>query len=35
MDHRGYGSGEGIVKGLCGLMFNVMGYLHEVLKEGK
>lgn len=31
--HRGLPSREGIEDALCGLLFNVMGYLHEVLKE--
>jgi len=30
--HRGYASREGIEEALCGLIFNVMGYLHELLK---
>jgi hypothetical protein len=33
MEHRGYGSREGMTYALCGLLFNVMGYLHEHLKE--
>jgi len=32
-EHRGLLSREGIIDALCGLLFNVMGYLHEVLKE--
>lgn len=32
-DHRGYGSREGMVFALCGLLFNVQGYLHEYLKK--
>lgn len=31
-DHRGCGSREGLEDALCGLLFNVMGYLHETLK---
>jgi hypothetical protein len=31
--HRGHDSREGLVDALCGLMFNVMGYLHETLRE--
>lgn len=31
--HRGYPSREGLQNVLCALMFNVMGYLHEILKE--
>jgi len=30
--HRGLASREGIVFAICGLMFNVQGYLHEYLK---
>jgi hypothetical protein len=30
---RGLRSEDGLEDALCGLMFNVMGYLHEVLKE--
>lgn len=32
MEHRGYASREGIIEGLCGLLFNVQGYLFEILK---
>lgn len=32
-EHRGYKSREGIKFALCGVMFNAMGYLLEVLKE--
>jgi len=32
-NHRGYKSRETIINALCGLLFNVMGYLHELLKE--
>ena len=35
MEHRGYASREGIIDALCGIMFNTMGYLLEVLKEQK
>jgi len=31
-EHRGYLSHEGVVWALCGLLFNVNGYLHEYLK---
>jgi len=31
--HRGHAIKEGIVWALCGLMFNAMGYLHELLKD--
>ena len=30
----GYASREGLEAALCGVMFNCMGYLHEVLREG-
>lgn len=32
-EHRGFRSREGIEDALCALMFNIMGYLHEYLKE--
>jgi len=32
-EHRGLPSREGIEDALCGLLFNVMGYLHEILKN--
>ena len=31
-EHRGFKSREGLKFALCGLMFNVMGYLHEIIK---
>jgi len=31
-EHRGLGSREGMEDALCGVLFNVMGYLHESLK---
>lgn len=33
LEHRGYTSREGIEDAMCALLFNVMGYLHELLKE--
>lgn len=33
LEHRGHKSREGIKKALCGIMFNTMGYLFEVLRE--
>jgi hypothetical protein len=33
MEHRGYKSREGIEDALCALLFNVQGYLFEILKE--
>lgn len=32
-NHRGYETPEDQIKNLCGLMFNVQGYLHELLKQ--
>jgi len=32
-EHRGYPTRFGIKNALCGLIFNAMGYLHEILKE--
>lgn len=32
-EHRGIPSREGLEDALCGLLFNVMGYLHELLKK--
>ncbi len=34
-EHDGYESREGLQDALCGLMFNVMGYLFETIKEGE
>jgi hypothetical protein len=34
-EHRGIPSREGLIDALCALMFNVMGYLHETLKDQK
>ena len=34
MEHRGYTSREGLQDALCGVLFNVMGYLLEDLREG-
>jgi len=31
-EHRNFASHEGVVWALCGLLFNVNGYLHEYLK---
>ena len=31
MEHRGLPSREGLEEALCALMFNTMGYLHQVL----
>ena len=33
MEHRGYKSREGLNDALMGLLFNVMGYTYELLKE--
>jgi len=35
LEHRGQKSRDGLEDALCGLMFNVMGYLFQVLREGK
>lgn len=32
-EHRDYKSREGMEDALCALMFNVQGYLYEILKE--
>ena len=32
-EHRGFPSRDGIEEALCGIMFNTMGYLHEILKR--
>jgi hypothetical protein len=32
-EHRGLTSREGLEDALCGLLFNIMGYLHEILKR--
>lgn len=34
-EHRGYASKDGIEIAICALIFNCMGYLHEILKEKK
>jgi hypothetical protein len=31
--HRGHSGRETIKEALCAILFNTMGYLHEVLKE--
>ena len=33
MEHRKIGTENGQMAALCGLLFNVMGYMHELLKE--
>lgn len=33
-EHRKLGSREGLEDAICGLMFNLQGYLHEVLAFG-
>jgi hypothetical protein len=33
IEHRGFNSDSGMIAALCGVMFNSMGYLLEVLKE--
>jgi hypothetical protein len=32
LEHRGLASREGLEEGICALLFNAMGYLHETLK---
>jgi hypothetical protein len=32
-EHRGYPSREGLEDAICALLFNAMGYLHELLIE--
>ena len=32
LEHRGRSGREGLEEALCGLLFNVQGYLHEVLR---
>jgi hypothetical protein len=31
LEHRGFDTDAGLIAALCGIMFNSMGYLHEVL----
>lgn len=33
LEHRALPSREGLEDALCALLFNVMGYLHEILKD--
>lgn len=33
LEHDGFESREGLEKALCGILFNVQGYLFEILKE--
>ena len=35
LDSRGNPSREGLEMALCGVLFNAMGYLHEILKAKK
>ncbi len=32
-EHRGHWTADGIEEALCGLLFNVQGYLHERLRQ--
>ncbi len=34
-EHRGYGSRDGIEEALCGIIFNSMGYLFEILNDNE
>ncbi len=33
LEHRGFESRDGLEEAICGVLFNTMGYLHELLKE--
>jgi len=33
LEHRGFKSREGLEDALCGVIFNGLGYLYEILKE--
>ena len=33
LEHRGYEGREDMEEALCGILFNVMGYMHELLIE--
>lgn len=33
LEHRGYETDAGLMAALCGLLFNTMGYMHEMLKH--
>jgi len=33
LEHRGHKSRDGLEDALCGLLFNVQGYLHEILNQ--
>ena len=35
MEYDGYESREGMEEALCGLLFNVQGFLHEILKANR
>lgn len=35
LEHRGYESRDGMEEAICGVMFNSMGYLYEILKAEK
>ena len=35
LEHRGYKNRDGIKDALCGLIFNSMGYLFEILREAE
>jgi hypothetical protein len=32
-EHRGYPTRSGIMAAMCGILFNTMGYMHEILKH--
>lgn len=33
LEHRGFDTENGMIANLCGVLFNGLGYLHEILKE--
>jgi hypothetical protein len=35
LSHRGYAAGEPLQVALCAVLFNAMGYLHTLLKDGR
>jgi hypothetical protein len=32
-EHRGYPTEDGLLAAMCGILFNTMGYMHEILKD--
>jgi len=35
LEHRGYQTPAGKTAAICGIMFNAMGYMHEIFKDGQ